>query len=244
MKKHCFLSLFLTLFIISCSRQKTAEVPVRAVSSVANANKILMITDSHGEGLFGKELVRLIEEAGGNISLYAVGGSAPRDWLEGRRGAWGYWEHHTNGSDRRSSKPWTPQFDKLLKSVNPDVVVVELGTNLIWNPFTSKEQQEIRSLISKINAYGSKCIWVGPPGLRLNNSQREKSINAVHSTLMNIPVKDCEVHYSWKSISYPAKGGDGIHYDGAGKEGKDKTFKWVREASVFIDRAINESGGK
>jgi hypothetical protein len=239
MKKIYLLSLLSTLLVLGCSsQQKPAVAPMRTVSSVVNANKILMITDSHGEGLFGKELVRLIEEARGNISIYAVGGSAPRDWLEGLRGAWGYWEHHTNGANKRSSKPWTPQIDKLLKSVNPDVVVVELGTNLIWNKFTKKEHKEILSLISKINANGSKCIWIGPPGLRLNNSQREKSISDVQNVLMSIPEKDCDVHYSWKTIRYPSSSGDGIHYDGAGKEGKAKTYQWVREAFTFIDSKI------
>src|SRR5215217_6927164 len=101
-------AIFILTIILNwgCS-QKPVVMPTgeRAVSSVASVNKILMITDSHGEGTFGKETARIIEEAGGNISVYAVGGSAPADWLRGLQGKWGYWEHHTKGKDFRSSKP-------------------------------------------------------------------------------------------------------------------------------------------
>jgi hypothetical protein len=217
----------------------TAETKVeRAISSVASVDRILMITDSHGEGTFGKETTRIIEEAGGKLSVYAVGGSAPVDWLKGLQGKWGYWEHHTRGKDFRSSKPITPKLEDLIRSVNPDVVVIELGTNLIWNKFTHNEKSDIWKLMEKVTSAGKKCIWIGPPGLRVDKVYTAR-INEVYKFLtQEVEKSGCELHPSWETVTYPASGGDGIHYDSAGRAGKKMANKWVNEASTFIDQNI------
>lgn len=189
------------------------------------ASTMLMITDSHGEGTFGSEMVHLAESNGSSISVYAVGGTNAIDWVNGLQAKWGYWEHHTGHQDIRSMAQVTPRLEELVKKHNPDAVLVELGTNQIWNEFTAADKADILKIVSIINDSGAKCYWVGPPDLRLSEDYLVKFKQVKEMLTNELPQKNCQIFKSWEFTHYPALGGDGIHYDG---ELKEIAANWAR----------------
>jgi len=198
-----------------------------------------MITDSHGEAHFGSEMVKLVEEANLKIDVYAVGGSRARDWNAGLPQPWGYWEYSSGTKNIRSFAPKTPQLKTLLLKHKPNIVIVELGTNQIWYEFNAAERREMINLVMAIMDSGAKCIWVGPPSLRVTEPVYVKRLKQVQSTLMKeISSLDCKVFKSWDVTSYPPTGEDGIHYIG---KLAPLARQWAREAFSFIRPFLNQS---
>jgi len=192
--------------------------------------KTLIITDSHGEATFGGKLVELIEEKNENVSIYAVGGTTAKDWVLGLNQIWGLWEHHTGGEDRRIDHPQTPLFTELIALHHPDTIIIELGTNLIWHDLTTEDSTYIDNLLEASKASGAKCFWVGPPDLRPSTDYYERREKDIHNLLLDkIPGSACDFIPSWTFTFYPAKGGDGIHYDLVPVFGKTLAEKWARD---------------
>ena len=200
--------------------------------------KTLIITDSHGEGTFGTELVRLLESKKINVSAYAVGGSTAADWDRGLNQVWGYWEHHTGYPEIRKTRPKTPKFSDLVNKIAPDVVIIELGTNLIWRDLTSQDTVDIQNLLTAVKNSGAKCVWVGPPHLRLKDENQINRVFEIQHLLESIiPLGDCELIASWNFTKYPMTGGDGIHYDQIPTIGKQLAKDWAM--NVF-KKILNE----
>ncbi len=191
--------------------------------------KTLIITDSHGEGAFGGELVSLIENQGDNVSAYAVGGSTAHDWSDGLNQIWGYWEYHTGTRSIRSQKPTTPKLAALLAKHSPSRVIIELGTNLIWRDLSALDTDKIEELLSLVNNTGAECIWVGPPDLRpKSEAQKRREIEIQHLLETLVTAEKCELIKSWEVILYPEVGGDGIHYDQIPSIGTTLAKSWAR----------------
>lgn len=204
-----------------------AFVTILGLTGITTA-KTLLITDSHGEGHFGQELVSLIEKSREEVSAYAVGGSTPTDWVYGQQQTWGYWEHHTNRPPIRYSKPVTPKLENLLSPPHFDRVIVVLGTNLLWREHRAEDIYNIEKITSLINATGAKCIWVGPPDLKpkfLNQKSRVLEIQDMLKELL--PKINCELIRSWEFTHYPQNKGDGIHYDQIPRTGTQLAQKWA-----------------
>jgi hypothetical protein len=196
------------------------------ISHYSFAETILMITDSHGEGRFGTEMVNLAEANGHEISTYSVGGSNPIDWLKGLQGHYGYWEHHTGQPDIRSNKQMTPRLEYLIILHRPESIIVELGTNL-WGEFSDDPKAAILKVVTLINQSGAKCYWVGPPDLRINDIRLERFKQLQQMLENDLPSTKCSLFKSWKETKYPATGGDGVHYDG---ERSELAAKWAQRA--------------
>lgn len=196
----------------------------------------LIITDSHGEGSFGGKLVELIENQNEQVSIYAVGGSRPKDWVYGLDQIWGYWEYHTSQGGSRGSHPKTPLLLDLLKQQRPHRVIIELGTNLIWNSLSESDQKEIEVLTQWIRESGALCIWVGPPDLRPNNHIYESRELEIHQLLTSAVPQHCQLIKSWEFTHYPETGGDGIHYDQIPQIGASLAWDWAQKAVAEMSR--------
>lgn len=191
--------------------------------------KTLIITDSHGEGAFGGELVSLLEKDGDNVSIYAVGGSTAHDWNDGLTQIWGYWEYHTGSRSIRSEKPTTPKLANLLSKHSPNKVIIELGTNLIWRDLSALDTEKIESLLAQVSNAGAECIWVGPPDLRpKSEAQKRREIEIQHLLETIVTSEKCELIKSWEVILYPEVGGDGIHYDQIPSIGTSLAKSWAK----------------
>ncbi len=201
------------------------------LSQLATA-KVLVVTDSHGEGAFGTRLVELVEQSNEEISFYGVGGSTSRDWMLGLEQIWGYWEYHTRGANIRSQKPKTPVFQNLLEKLSPDMVLIELGTNLIWKDLTLEDTSYIQQMIRQTLDSGAKCFWVGPPHLRPKNNDQKRRVLEIHSILeKEVEASGCRLIKSWELTQYPETGGDGIHYDSIPNLGETLARGWAQ--SIF-----------
>jgi hypothetical protein len=197
--------------------------------------KTLIITDSHGEGAFGAELVKQLESVKKSVSIYAVGGSTPADWNLGQNQIWGYWEYHTESGGLRGSKPKTPLFKSLLEKHQPDQVIIELGTNLIWRELTAERTADVITLVQSIDKTKTQCFWIGPPDLRPNSAERESREAEIHQLLeKEIPRYGCELLRSWELTEYPSEGGDGIHYDQIPDVGTTLAKSWAQKVMLQI----------
>lgn len=199
------------------------------VVTQSSSARTLIIADSHGEGAFGTELVRLIELQKKHVSAFAVGGSSPVDWTNGNKQIWGYWEHHTGTEPIRLNHPVTPKFANLIDKEKPNTVLIVQGTNLIWRDLKQEDLIALRELISLVSASGAKCYWIGPPDLRLVKIEQQKRILQIQEMLQVETQYRCELIKSWELISYPIKGGDGIHYDQIPFKGPELARTWARK---------------
>lgn len=191
----------------------------------------LVVTDSHGEGSFGDELVRLIESKKESVSFYAVGGSTPKDWILGLNQIWGYWEYHTGKKPIRYERPTTPRLKELLSKHSPERVIIELGTNLIWRPISEEDINFIEEMVGLIAEINSECIWIGPPDLKPNYIEHKKRTFEVHRILEEkLLVSHCKLVPSWKFTNFPKNQGDGIHYDSIPFLGEKLARSWAKEA--------------
>jgi hypothetical protein len=206
-------------------------VAILSVFSSTVFAKTLVITDSHGEGAFGSELVSMLEKQDDTVSLYAVGGSTSADWNHGLQQIWGYWEYHTGKAEVRSTKPVTPMLKTLLETQSPDRLIIELGTNLIWSEIPQQGKDEISNMLATVRQSGVQCYWIGPPDLRPNKMDRIPRELEIHSILEQLVVgQGCELVKSWSFTRFPNSGGDGIHYDTIPLIGKDLSRQWARDA--------------
>lgn len=188
--------------------------------------RTLIVSDSHGEGAYGSELAALIEKEQ-DVSFYAFGGTAPADWIEGYTQPWGFWEYHSDRLNLRGQKRPTPLLQQLVAELNPERVIISLGTNLIWREHQAKDIEYIRSMIEIASASGAECIWVGSPDLnpaKATQIRREMEVRQ----LLKEEVKNCHLIESWSFTHYPDRSGDGIHYDAIALQGKELARNWAR----------------
>lgn len=193
-------------------------------------SQTLIITDSHGEGAFGSEIIKLLEARNENLSMYSVGGSRPKDWLLGLNQKWGYFEYHTGKKPIRYQFPSTPFVKNLLAQIRPHRIIIELGTNLIWQPVTNLEIKEIKDLIKLTHEFGAECIWVGPPDLNPGKDIYENRLLQIHQILKDVTKKEnCQLVPSWELTHYPENHGDGIHYDSIPLNGQQLAKQWAMD---------------
>jgi len=202
-----------------------------ASAEETSARPVLFIGDSHSTGSFGKkmdELLRTLPRA--RVSTFASCGSSPSWWFSGRATTCGYYEHLATGESRSlypSNEP-TPVLTTLLQELNPELVIVELGANLMGASLDHAETTT-RQMVDAIQAAGSRCIWVGPPHGR---GRPEPQFSNLYDRLRTTVSPYCESFIDSRPMAhYPAVGGDGIHYDHLGPPGRAIARAWAQ--SVF-----------
>ncbi|MCW5198600.1 hypothetical protein VU07_03495 [Desulfobulbus sp. F4] len=186
---------------------------------------ILFIGDSHSVGVFGQTLTGLIKANIPKSHLTAVAscGSSPRWWLNGQQTRCGFWQLDADGTQHKSPTAATPLIADLLKSEQPDTVIVALGSNLIPQEPIDRYTDTV-AFMNLIAESGSRCIWVGPPDARKFSAS---AINEVYKLLRSVTKHyGCDVVDSRKYTRYPATGRDGLHY--GGEEGERIASQWAQ----------------
>ena len=199
------------------------------IISFSAFSKTLIISDSHGVGAFGEELVKLIENEKEEVSLYAFGGTRPVDWVQGNNLTWGYWEHHTGRLNRRGDNRATPRLEFLIQEHNPKRVIIVQGTNMVWRNITPSDTEDVQILIGLVHKAGAACIWVGPPDLNVPTQENEQDVVSVQKMIGDETQKlGCAYIKSWTFTDYPQNQGDGVHYDAIPRRGKKLAQEWAR----------------
>ncbi|MFT3710115.1 MAG: LysM peptidoglycan-binding domain-containing protein [Archangium sp.] len=120
-------------------------------------SRVAMIGDSHTAGAFGSAFKSRLENgvrrAGGKItSFIGVPSASVSQYLNG-------------GSTQAGSQTFrVPSLASILAK-KPKTLVVALGTNMLFNSKSFNESQ-IRALLRKTDAAGTKVVWIGPPDVR------------------------------------------------------------------------------
>ncbi len=188
---------------------------------------ILFIGDSHSVGSFGMQEDALLRRLPGfNVAIYAICGSSPESWFTGLKTNCGYFFKDTKGEEQRGWEKETPLLANLLALHRPSYTVVELGANMYGEPAEWIEKTSHEMAMAIVSS-GSKCIWIGPPQARL---QPEPELGVVFDALRAGVVPYCMLFDSRNATTYPATGGDGIHFNSLGEPGARMAENWALSA--------------
>lgn len=221
---------------------------------------ILLIGDSHTEGTFGSVLDEQLRTLSpGKTATYGTGGSIPSWWLTGERTPWGTLARGWDGIEHRSSRQPTPLIKGLVERLQPDLVVIEQGTNFLWSTSDAQIRESVAALVKAAMAIppgrpqGARaCAWIGPPrtGARFPNqtpAQSQAYLKRMDEirALMAQAVRStgCRWIDSFEFTRYPegVPGSDAVHYDAAGTEGRRVARQWAESAFEEVKREWNLS---
>lgn len=206
---------------------------------------VLFIGDSHAEGTFGSTLDDLLRSRfGESVATFGVGGSTPAWWQSGQRTPWGYFERLWNRVERRTLHELTPHADALISKYHPRVIIVELGTNLIWNPFDRSAEEATENLMAMIEAKApGRCFWVGPPAL---GNLEKLFVDRFHEIRKKLPEMmsrhpKCTYIDSTAVTYFPDNVGDRIHFNSWPPEGVTVAKTWATEVMKAIENRLQRS---
>lgn len=231
-------SLSIGLFIVSaCFGLKLCAAPQSYRPSV------LFMGDSHVEGTFGSTLDLLLRtQFGESVATFGVGGSTPAWWLSGQRTPWGYFERLWNRVERRTLGELTPHAEALIEKYHPNIIIVELGTNFIWNPIDADAINATKKLMRIIEAKTpGNCFWVGPPALGNVDVRFVSRFQEVRNMLPELmrEYPKCVYIDSTQVTRFPNNIGDHIHFDSWSPEGVEVARNWAQEVMKVINRSIS-----
>ena len=169
---------------------------------------ILFVGDSHSVGPFGQtldKLLRTIPEA--EVASYASCGSIAKWWYTGTATPCGYFFHPENSGIEQGTKGPTPIFSTLFSNQKPHLTIVELGANYAGMPSDEFAINDMKRMAKEIRDGGSECLWVTKP-----DSRDRTAIPRILKLTKDAVGEYCTIFDSTKVTTYPATGGDGVHY--------------------------------
>ncbi len=188
---------------------------------------ILFIGDSHAVGSFGIQQDALLRGIGKfRVATYAICGSSPQSWFLGGKTNCGYFFRDTEGREQRGWEAETPLIANLLAAHQPRYTVVELGANMYGHSPEWVEKTSHEMAMAIVNS-GSKCIWIGPPRARI---QSEPELGRVFDAMRAAVGQYCLLFDSRSFTTYPASGGDGIHFNTLDEVGQRIAENWALSA--------------
>lgn len=220
-----------------------------AFAATAQGARVLFLGDSMSMGSFGTTLDQRLRDAGHEVHTYATGGATPYYWLkefDTISSDIGHWVKTPDSEKRVRVVKAVPKVEDLMKKINPDVVVIQTGTNL-YASLRSKRQtpaervQTVEYMVDRmcraVTATGRKVYWITPPDAHEKKFSRELQTQ-MRELMKRVAGKHGRVFDSWSVTKftepYPAE--DGIHYgpeDAAAWAGKvaDDFQAWAAKLS-------------
>ncbi len=230
-----------------------------AFLSTANClaeSRVLYIGDSHSVGEIGREFERELHALPDvKTGFYASCGSRPSSWLSGNGGGCGYRARDITGLafGRPGKLPVTttvgeegkivskrtdpiPLLSDLLRQTKPDLVIVELGGNLVrafnetkgvnddgkaCQSDRASVEKSIRTMVAQIKQKGARCAWIAPPHSR---AFVQRCFREVYTMLESLTGEtgctfvDTRPFQHYPDLKIPGHlsrktDGDGLHYD-------------------------------
>jgi hypothetical protein len=183
-------------------------------------NPILYIGDSISVGAFGTAIDAALRRISTQVTSEASCGSTPRDWLPQTgtsapayvKTYCGYWKKFGDGTgdEMRMTSFNTPQLPEEIKSVHPQLTVVQLGTNIASKPDPMSYLAAVREMLQDIKNAGSQCVWIGPPSWN-NPIFLQKNMVATDEMLAREAAQfGCFYVHTMKFTAAPTEG-DGVH---------------------------------
>jgi len=196
-----------------------------APRSAHASQRVLYLGDSMSMGAFGRELDKEIRGMGFELYTFVAGGATPYYWLSRYQpisSSIGYWQKTPQGDVRKRYIKAVPKVERLLEQHNPDVVVVQTGTNLyatLRSKRRTKEQniKELERLLDDmakaVTKNGRRVYWITPPDA--HPSRYPVSLQEEMNSIMKRVVGKYGIVFESRKVTkftdpYPKT--DGIHY--------------------------------
>ena len=157
------------------ANRKIEQVPRVRIDRDSGGRRILYLGDSMSMGAFGKTFDSRLREEGFSVYTYVAGGATPYYWLSKYApiaSNIGFW-HKSPFEDRRIRKiDAVPKVEGLIEDCDPDIVVVQTGTNLYASLVSKRRTREgnvqeveglCRNMARAVTKDGIKCYWIAPP---------------------------------------------------------------------------------
>ena len=202
-------------------------------SFAIQSKRILFIGDSHVAGPFGKTLDKLLRtQTNTTVETYGVCGSIGTYFFKGTPTHCGFFYHHQDGSIESGDqqKKNAPLIKDLMQTLNPQLVIIELGSNYATGFKPEFPAKDMRKLALEATKQGAKCIWISMPDTRKFRSEQPTILQATHQAIDSL----CTFIDSTLLTHYPDHGGDGLHYEDASL--RDQAISWAKESFYQIQK--------
>jgi hypothetical protein len=201
------------------------QIFLQATVAAPQKTRVLYLGDSMSMGAFGAKLDEEMREAGFDVYTFVAGGATPYYWLSRYstiKGPIGYWEKTPLRERRQSVISAVPKVESLLERYDPDVVVVQTGTNL-YAPLRSKRRtkennvKEVEGLLNHMleaaTQGGRRCYWISPPEAHVGRYPAELQAELADLT-KRVVSREARYFDSRRVTKYtdPYPKNDGIHY--------------------------------
>ncbi|GIL18481.1 MAG: hypothetical protein BroJett040_22320 [Oligoflexia bacterium] len=203
-------------------------------------SKILFIGDSHSYGRYGEVLDKYFRSKANQVTSISVCGSSPSTWITTENNLkatnCGYWKKTAPDKEIRAKSHQLSSFSSEMKSLNPNVVVISLGTNFMGSSkgFLA-EKKHIESMLKLAQQTNTNCIWIGPPDL--GKSQYKTNLAAgVEEIKKLVESYKCSFIDSSQLTKYPSGKSDGIHY------APSESAEWGKAVQKEIEVRFNQFG--
>lgn len=202
--------------------EATAAVPDPAQKG---GNRVLFLGDSLAIGPFGRAFDQELRDAGFEVFTSVAGGATPYYWLKEYPSVsldLTYWERTPTSERRLPRIGAVPKVETLMSKWNPDIVVVQTGTNLYASLRSKKRSKEanvreVESLTDKmcraVTANGQRQLyWITPPDAHVKRYPQ-----ALQDEMLSITQRVAGQHgtvfnsYQVTTYDEPYPQSDGIH---------------------------------
>ena len=221
-------TIFAASILLSLSIAFSSEMPSNPT--------ILYIGDSHSYGKFGGAIDKNLSTISDHVILEASCGSTPNTWL-GKSGfektVCGFWKKD-GVEEIRSVNHQVPKFSGELEKYRPQVVVVQLGTNIAAGSKPENSSSSVTEMMKQIKDANAICIWIGPPDANSKVVTKAK-LKIVNDMLINLSAKNnCHYIDSLKLTVFPKSSSEGIHYPA------DLSKAWGEKVSSAILKILKK----
>ena len=245
LRRSPWTALLAAVFVIALVFQTSASQAVAG----PDKKRILYLGDSMSMGAFGKTMDQEMRDAGHEVFTFVAGGATPYYWLSRYstiKGPIGYWEKTPSDEKRQGTTRGVPKIEKLLEKFDPDVVVVQTGTNL-YATLRSKRRSKknnvkeveglLNYMIEAATQGGRRCYWITPPSAHPDRYPVELQAELADLT-KRVVGRNARVFDSRSVTRYtdPYPKNDGIHY------GATEAKRWAQVVSKdfnqFMDKQV------
>lgn len=199
---------------------KKISLLVLVVLSLSNAvlaselGSILFVGDSHSYGRFGIVLEQRLSKLATRVVMESSCGSTPSTWLGAtgyEKTVCGFWRK--DGIEEiRTINHQTPKFGEELNAIHPDLVIIELGTNIAAASLPLRASKSVETMMKMIAAARAECIWIGPPDANSKIVTKEKLKVTSEMIASLSKTYNCQYIDSLTLTSFPENEKEGIHY--------------------------------
>lgn len=212
------------------------------VGAVHGFERALFIGDSHSYGNFGNVIDKYLREQSNQVVSISSCGSSPSTWVNNSNNFkatnCGYWRKTSDQNEIRVKSQKLDTLQNELMNLNPQLVIVSLGTNILSSSQNIKNEiPKVEILLSQIQKVKAQCIWIGPPDLSRSpfSNHLKVGIKALQEV---IEKNNCRFIDSTKITKYPTGKLDGIHYDTKGSS------NWGFAVIPQLQQMINSTNSK